>query len=89
MCCLGIFLKSLGASDESLLDMATPADVDPSNSVVPDWLLCDEPQIYLDCPREVYDLMESNDDDQLSEDEREYRVEKFFASKGIEVEFVE
>ncbi len=89
MCCLGLFLKSLGSSDESLKDLSTPADIDPTNSVVPEWLVCHSPYRPngIGCPADVSSIMDANDNMDLSEDYREHLVEKFFASKGIEVVF--
>ncbi len=91
MCCLGIFLKALGATDESLCNTQTPADMPCNRSVIPDWmfrantLLHEHPQN----AEELYRLMETNDDLNLSDYERELAIEQFFVSKGIDVEFVE
>lgn len=85
MCCLGIYLDACGIAAEKLEDQATPEDVDPSEDI-PAWLyrLTKDSK---ECTAKVWNLIDTNDDEDIPETEREAEVERLFANEGIKVTF--
>jgi hypothetical protein len=87
MCCLGFYAKAQGFMDEDMEEVASPADlVSRTACKFESQLLGSVAAI-----NSIHgcDLMGINDDDLISDEEREEQLKKKFASMGIEVEFID
>lgn len=96
MCCLGFFAKELGYEDDMINDRSSPEDfltarVTPN--YWPKWAVNEEYEDGEDPYRtdtcDLMDLMKINDDEHMSDEEREGEIKRLFAEHGVDVEFVE
>ena len=90
MCCLGFRCLQMGVPENELLDTSTPGDL-ADKWQIPD-LVLKKSKIQNDGPdyntEFSYKAMDINDDVDLTPEEREKRIIKYFAKKNIIVEFV-
>ena len=87
MCCLGFYCMELGYKKEQISGAGTPASsfLDPIKR--PDWLVNNDgkgPLVSGSCAQ----LITTNDDEYISEKEREAAITAEFGENGVEVEFV-
>lgn len=86
-CCLGIYAREVGLSDELTCDVESPAGRGRLIGKWPEkasWLFEGGGNSRL-----AFRLMEDNDRADLTEGQREARIKAEFAEAGIEVEFVD
>ena len=81
-CCLGIYLSSVGISNEEINSKRCPSDVDGE---LPDWLLDEKKDSYL-C-KELICVNDDNDGN-LTEGDREEEIKDLFKTVDIEVKFI-
>lgn len=79
-CCLGIYLSSVGFSDEKIKQKRCPSDVIGS---IPEWLLDNKKDSDL-----CKELICENDNEHIKEDDREKLIKDLFKKAGIEVEYI-
>ncbi len=92
-CCLGFLGNACGYTDQELQGYGLPSDVVNDAGLYNKWgrfLLhgCDENNRRTDSLI-VDDLIEINDDTNITESEREADIAEIFAKHGVEVEFVD
>ncbi len=83
-CCLGFFANACGLSDDQICDRSEPLYVPEDlvrNFASPDWLNLD--------PTLSVDMMIVNDDEGLSDEDREERLIVLFSKAGHEIIFVD
>ena len=88
-CCLGSYLQACGLTDAQLQDRHVPADVRGGLPVEAQWL---RRVIPIEGARQFtqdFHLMEVNDNEALTDAEREASITKLFKEQGIEVLFVD
>jgi hypothetical protein len=103
MCCLGFYAKALGATDDQIESLHTPAMCLSNPNILPnpftwgnggEWLLFLPPN----APKTIRNhqnsktcsaLMNLNDDREINDETREKEVKEIFAKNGVEVEFVD
>jgi hypothetical protein len=91
-CCLGFYAQACGIPDEKLLNKGTPGMVIESNNIEWDSDLIDTThQRYSGIDSEItMKLMSINDDNKLTETERESMLTQMFRDRmGVEVEFID
>jgi len=90
-CCLGIYLTVCGVSDEVLSDVGEPIELsevaqqEALEGGAGSWLFAEEDRNSSSIT--VAELIEINDDEEISETSRERSITALFLSQGIEVEF--
>ena len=93
MCCLGIYLESLGVSKESMKGCDTPGhyygDRKAGRPKTPAWLLRYDGMIRPYASTLAMRLMEVNDNPDYTDEEREWLIEDGFGYVGIQVRFIE
>lgn len=88
MCCVGMYLNQCGATKKALLGLRDAEGLRehvgelPSGSI---WLIHNHNRGNSNLAAELY---AANDADNLTEEEREAEVAKYFKAAGVEVEFV-
>ena len=86
MCCVGIFLKSLGVPEAQLCDTVVADNC--SNSLIPDWTKPIAPWGDGGLPPDISELYVTNDYAGGSEAKREQRIADLFAKHDVQVEFI-
>jgi hypothetical protein len=84
-CCIGILCSALGVSDNEMFNMRGSQRL-INSELLPAWL--NPPDTYGYVVGDLFDAYNTNDDIELTEDEREQHVAEIFARHDIEVEFV-
>ena len=87
MCCLGFYCMELGYEKEEIVGLGTPASSLLGPIKRPDWLVNNDgkgPLVSGSCGQ----LITTNDDEYISEKEREAAITTEFGVNGVEVEFV-
>jgi hypothetical protein len=92
MCCLGFLGIECGIESERLQDVGAPEDIprDANESLLEIWK--EASFLFVD---NIYrsmasvQLMETNDDTSISDQERERRLSDIFSKHGVEVEFID
>lgn len=100
MCCLGFFSVACGLSKSDIDDVGEPNEITPSpenTDKLPGWLVkleCDYNEdendagyIYFVDEPDTEKLININDDSELSENTREFKIKEIFKSHDIDVEF--
>ena len=82
MCCLGIYLESCGVKREDLLKKLSPKSLIANIPMEAQWLI--ERDSNSDLAKY---LIEVNDNESFSDQEREHDLILFFAQAEVEVEF--
>ncbi len=85
-CCLGHMARDLGADDGALLEVCTPRASSKEVRWPESFLATDEAEITRNSDL-AFRLMSINDDETLSDVEREERLTATLAQAGIDVEF--
>lgn len=87
-CCLGFYGQALGIDDADLISAPAPSDMADQYKT---WGELLRPAPYKSCGYEpsivCTELMIANDDEDMSDNEREKHIEELFGRIGVEVEF--
>lgn len=89
MCCLGFLGAACGVPSESMTNTEAPALLNQDHrDLFPDFLFHGGRDLNQDSSDECNSLVEINDDEELTPEEREAELTMLFAKHGIEVEFI-
>lgn len=85
MCCLGFYSLACGLQQNDITELECPGSAtDPKiNKKWPKWLT----KLENSQTKECIDLMEHNDNENISDKERENKIKTIFARHGVKVEF--
>lgn len=87
MCCLGFYSLAKGCSIEDIRGCQEPPDVPKSLEIFPE--LCKGQNEYYSTPSKLArDMMNVNDNTEMTDAVRESKLAEHFKSIGVEVEFI-
>lgn len=102
MCCLGFYAKECGLKKKNITDVVSPGEIEYEIKDIWDtFLLARISNIYDSDPDDpgltdiiidseiANSLMEINDDVNISDEDREYKLKELFKEQGIKVKFVD
>ena len=95
MCCLGFYAKECGLKKKDILDIGSPGEVPYDIKNLWDtFLLESKTHFYTDEPSIsdssiANDMMEINDNEFITEKERELRLKELFKTQGIKLKFID
>jgi len=86
-CCIGFVGKQVGCTDDDLLDVAEVIKMDSNNRNFPVWMR--EPYTHKGGGRTLIgEAYHVNDDENLTDEQREARLKELFIEAGDEIEFI-
>lgn len=89
MCCLGFYARACGLRKQDILDMSDPEQCTSVKNKKWNTFLIDDDDGSDDNSQYCWELMEANDDKNLSDKKREKKLTSTFKKAGVKVEFVD